>query len=745
MPSTICQRCHSPNEYNATVCSTCGARLCPHCHLVIESPNASICPKCGKKDYSFKPGKYSGTTYISSDASAAAGTAAAYCPNCGSKIDPGMKKCPYCGRLGGMVTPTEHPGYGMHMQPEPEITTQTQKICRKCGRPFPPGSSQCPVHGKYGGGSRLTESTVKLEGDNLWARIEEKRAASAAAEQARMQPRGRIQPEQVYHDMDRMSAPPSAAESYQPLASEPLRACPSCGGEVPDRSKVCPHCGNNRLPQQRGKPIVRAEDYYKAHAPSEQPSQYYAPVPDPYYPSPSDPYYGQPAASPGSMAPATLQPYEATYPIESRSFIEDLSQDFPEKKGRKGKPQQEQPYRETGTRKKKSPLPILLALIALAGIIIIAVMLIMDQMQTPAVVVPPSSMNPTSTTSSSSSGGTVAISNIEFSDIQGTSAVVTWTTDRKANSIVIYCLEGGTQCETAKDDALVTQHSVNLTGMEEGKSYHITVKSRMGDEADSPEASQEVSSPLQLTGSIDQTAPVISNVKVTNKVSSTTAASAEITWKTDEAATSQVSYGTSQSYGSLQPAQTDTSMDTFHDVTLYGLPINATIHYKVITRDASGNESSSQDATFVTPPPAGSATGNSAPDFTLTCADGKTITLSSLLGSKVIINFWHLNCSPCLSEMPALQEMHEKYPEVPLLCIHGTALGSFNDYAVGAFISNNGYTMTIPLDPTGQVSASYSISSIPQTFFLDASGVIRKKQDGSFGSFSEIETMYNSY
>jgi peroxiredoxin/RNA polymerase subunit RPABC4/transcription elongation factor Spt4 len=759
MPSTICQRCQSPNDYNATVCQNCGARLCPHCHLVIDSPNASVCPKCGKKDLTFRPGKYSGSTYIGSSVSASVNPAASYCSNCGSKIEPGIKKCPYCGRLGSLVTQSPQQGYGVmkpahgepqprYMSPEPEPVTQTQKICQKCGMPFPPGSSQCPKHGKYGGGSVLSESTIKLEGANLWARIEEKRAASASGEQPRMQPRRSAPPEDYYPQMN--TAPAAPPDNYPPVEAEAQRTCPSCGAPVPDRSKVCPNCGNNRLPAQRSKPFTKAEAFYKARAPVEQPYDNYPPAQDPYYgqpaaqpygPSagqqypPADQQWGQPAGQ--QYGQPALQPYEATYPVASPSFIDDLSQDRNQKKQKKEKKPKEEHYREARTGPKKSPLPILLALIALGGVIVIAVILILDQLKAPVAVVPPSSLNPPVTTQAAG----VIISDIQFSDITQTGATVTWKTDKKGNSLVIYCLDGGDLCESGKDDAMVTNHSVKLTGLEKGKSYHITVKSRVGDSADSPEASKDAVSPLRLSEVRDMTPPKITEVKITNLVGS----SAEITWKTDEPATSQVSYGTSATYGTLQPSSTDTTLQTFHDVSLYGLAPTTVFHFKVISRDADGNEASSPDATFATPQPAGSAIGNSAPDFTLQNADGTSVTLSSLRGSKVIINFWHLNCSPCLGEMPAFQQLHVKYPNLPILCIHGTALGPANPNAIGAFLTDRAYTMTVPIDGSGQVSSLYNISSVPKTFFIDSSGIIKKIQDGSFSGESQIEGMLTSY
>jgi peroxiredoxin/RNA polymerase subunit RPABC4/transcription elongation factor Spt4 len=634
--------------------------------------------------------------------------------------------------MGNVVTQSPVQGHGV-MQPAqgdpaytyapvPEQVATTQKVCSKCRTPIPPGSSMCPIHGKFGGGSTLSEGTELLPGRHTgedWRRITEKRAAAASPTRT---PSRHTPPEEVYPQMS--AAPFTAPPAAMPQSAD-QRVCPNCNNAVPDRSKVCPTCGNNRLPSEKTRPFVKAEDRYKAAAANQQAYTAYTPQ--------QDQFYGQPA----------MQPYEMAYPAPSPGFIEEIKPDKARKPAKKSRENEERGGR--ARQAKGSPLPILIALIALAGVIIMGVVFIMDQLKTPApAVMPPS------TTSSTGSSKAPVISGIQYSDITRTSATVTWKTDKKSNSLVIYCLDGGTQCENAKDDALVTDHVVQLAGLEQGKSYHITVKSMVGNSIDSPDASLEATAILRMLDVRDTTPPVISEVNVSNISSSVMGGSAEITWKTDEPATSQVSYGTSAGYGTLQPSQTDTTLAKFHDVILYGLAPQATFHYKVVSRDADGNERSSPDATFATPAAAGSSVGDSAPDFTLACADGSQVTLSALHGKKVIINFWNLQCHYCMEEMPYFIAIREKYPEssVAMLVINSAA-GGFSANrreAVGAQITSGGYTFTVPLDEAGSVAQAYDVTSgIPVTFFVDSTGIIKSKQDGAFPSAAAIETRLNSY
>jgi uncharacterized small protein (DUF1192 family) len=101
----------------------------------------------------------------------------------------------------------------------------------------------------------------------------------------------------------------------------------------------------------------------------------------------------------------------------------------------------------------------------------------------------------------------------------------------------------------------------------------------------------------RLQGVIPQTdavPPVITEVQVSNVTDTT----ADVTWNTDEPATSIVQYGETAAYGAL--AGDSTSRLTGHTVKLTRLAPGTDYHYRVVSYDAAGNRAESTDATFTT-------------------------------------------------------------------------------------------------------------------------------------------------
>ena len=130
--------------------------------------------------------------------------------------------------------------------------------------------------------------------------------------------------------------------------------------------------------------------------------------------------------------------------------------------------------------------------------------------------------------------------------------------------------------------------------------------------------------------------------------------------------------------------------------------------------------------------------GEAAPNFELQNLDGQSISLSSLKGSPVLINFWATWCGPCVSEMPYIQEIHEEWSDKGLIVL-AINLGD-NASQAEQFLQDHNLSLPVLLDTNKVVAPKYGIRAIPTTFFIDKNGIVRVKIIGAFPSKAAIES-----
>ncbi|MEO6397358.1 MAG: TlpA disulfide reductase family protein [Tepidiformaceae bacterium] len=122
-----------------------------------------------------------------------------------------------------------------------------------------------------------------------------------------------------------------------------------------------------------------------------------------------------------------------------------------------------------------------------------------------------------------------------------------------------------------------------------------------------------------------------------------------------------------------------------------------------------------------------SGIGDNAPTFRLNNPEGTLVSLSELRGKPVVLNFWATWCVPCRREIPDLEALQTELGDS--VVIVGVDL---NEPAsvVSDFAKSMQMTYTLALDLDGSVTAAYRLTGLPETFFLDAEGVIRDHRIG---------------
>jgi cytochrome c biogenesis protein CcmG/thiol:disulfide interchange protein DsbE len=120
---------------------------------------------------------------------------------------------------------------------------------------------------------------------------------------------------------------------------------------------------------------------------------------------------------------------------------------------------------------------------------------------------------------------------------------------------------------------------------------------------------------------------------------------------------------------------------------------------------------------------------HAAPDFSLATADGETVTLSSLRGRPVIVNFWASWCIPCREEFPLLVSAYERYSPEGLEIV---GIVHDDDPAAAAeFADSYGAAWPLVHDTDDAAWQAYRGSLVPVTYYIDRSGIIRAVSFGA--------------
>ena len=116
------------------------------------------------------------------------------------------------------------------------------------------------------------------------------------------------------------------------------------------------------------------------------------------------------------------------------------------------------------------------------------------------------------------------------------------------------------------------------------------------------------------------------------------------------------------------------------------------------------------------------AAGDDAPAFTLKDTAGTEVTLASLKGRVVLLDFWATWCGPCKAAMPSIQKIHEHFKDKPVSII-GVNTWEDKPTAAADYMKKKAFTYACLLNGD-DLATAYGISGIPTLVLIDANGKV---------------------
>jgi cytochrome c biogenesis protein CcmG/thiol:disulfide interchange protein DsbE len=117
-----------------------------------------------------------------------------------------------------------------------------------------------------------------------------------------------------------------------------------------------------------------------------------------------------------------------------------------------------------------------------------------------------------------------------------------------------------------------------------------------------------------------------------------------------------------------------------------------------------------------------------APSFELPGVADSVVSLQSLRGKVVYVDFWASWCGPCRQSFPWMEKLHQKYAKKGLVIV-AIDLDKTRQAAYD-FLDEHPASFLVAFDPAGGTAEAFKVSAMPSSYLIGPTGTILTSQAG---------------
>jgi len=117
--------------------------------------------------------------------------------------------------------------------------------------------------------------------------------------------------------------------------------------------------------------------------------------------------------------------------------------------------------------------------------------------------------------------------------------------------------------------------------------------------------------------------------------------------------------------------------------------------------------------------------GDSAPAFSITADNGRSISASDFGGKLLVLNFWATWCATCIEELPSLDQFQRELATSGVVVL-GVSVDK-DEKAYKRFLSRVGVSFLTARDPDNKINAEFGTFRFPESYLINRDGKVLMK------------------